>query len=462
MARYTNYYGDYKSKVTSAFDYAVNQAITSGVTYSQTTIKKHFGREFSLQYENNSGVIKEVTQKFLKKYDKKFDDRTQKSMGDTPALVNTQFILFLEKGTFCYVATGNKIGDTEERFLMSSNISTMDLYIYIFGKKMHKYANELDSIIQFYIKNDELGLFNVSAESSGRYGGMEDSSESLEIIYSNLATRSLDTMFFSHGEKDAITRHIQKFLDNEEFYKEKQILFKTGILLYGRPGTGKSSLVKALATTYNRSIVNINVGKLVNIDLNKLTSSINVDDTRRYIILLEDIDTLYLNRKDSEKKGDEGDENAPKMDKEDSIVTNKLLQFLDSNSSPTNVIFIATTNHKERLDEALLREGRFDLQIDCMNLDRESALEFGDSFRLEREIMEEILNEIDKEFDEKNSERIAAGGKGKKHPGYNQSKLQARILSRLTNKSLDHVESTICVDTDVTGSDGTEESEEEE
>lgn len=437
---------DYRRQMTNAMEMAIDGAINSGVTYTRSTLKKKFGKEFNLQYENNSGVIKEVVSKFIQKYDKKFNDHVQKSMVDTPCLINTQYIIFLEKGTYCYIASGNKIGNTEERFLMSNNISTMDLYIYIFGKKMYKYANELEKIIQYYLKNDELGLFNVSSESGGRYMG-EDVSESLEIIYSKLATRSLDTMFFSHGEKEAITSHIEKFLGNEEFYKEKQILFKTGILLYGKPGTGKSSLVKALATTYNRSIVNINVGKLVSIDLNKLTSSINVDDTRKYIILLEDIDTLFLNRKDSQVKGnDDDDDNTNKRDKEDNIIINKLLQFLDSNSSPTNVIFIATTNHKERLDEALLREGRFDLKVDCMNLDKNDAIKFGKSFRLDEANMLEIIDEIDKE-------NMA---KGKSGDGYNQSKLQARILSRLTNKTLDHIEKTICVDTDVTGNMGEE------
>ena len=427
--------------MTNAMEMEIESDINSGVTYTRSTLKKKFGKEFNLQYENNSGVIREVVTKFIKKYDKKFNDHVQKSMVDTPCLINTQYIIFLEKGTYCYIASGNKIGNTEERFLMSNNISTMDLYIYIFGKKMHKYANELEKIVQYYLKNDELGLFNVSSESGGGRYMSDDTSESLEIIYSKLATRSLDTMFFSHGEKEAITSHIEKFLGNEEFYKEKQILFKTGILLYGKPGTGKSSLIKALATTYNRSIVNINVGKLVSIDLNKLTSSINVDDTRKYIILLEDIDTLFLNRKDTGTKDSDDEDNTSKRDKDDNIIINKLLQFLDSNSSPTNVIFIATTNHKERLDEALLREGRFDLKVDCMNLNAEDAIKFGKSFRLDEVTMKEIIDEIDEE----NS------AKGKYGEGYNQSKLQARILSRLTNKTLDHIEQTICVDTDVTG-----------
>ena len=78
-------------------------------------------------------------------------------------------------------------------------------------------------------------------------------------------------------------------------YNKYGISPKLSILLYGEPGTGKSSLVKALATKYQRHIVSINMSNLNYINLNKLAQSINVD-SNKYIVLLEDIDTIFLNR----------------------------------------------------------------------------------------------------------------------------------------------------------------------
>ena len=191
--------------------------------------------------------------------------------------------------------------------------------------------------------------------------------------------------YFSNNEKEMVVEHINKFNKHRAFYESRQILYKTGILLYGDPGTGKSSFVKALATNYGRSIINIDIANLQAVDLTSLTQSIMVDDQKNYIVLFEDIDTLFLNRTDSDIQASER------------AVINKLLQFLDSNSSPTNVIFVATTNHIDRLDDALLREGRFDLKVEVQPLGREEALLFGKSFELSEETINTILNTMDAE-----------------------------------------------------------------
>ena len=73
------------------------------------------------------------------------------------------------------------------------------------------------------------------------------------------------------------------------------------------------------------------MGSFDRLDLNTLTSCINCD-TSKFIILLEDIDCLY-----------NLDRNSDGIDKDDKKVINKMLQFLDSNNSPRDVIFIATT-----------------------------------------------------------------------------------------------------------------------
>ena len=51
---------------------------------------------------------------------------------------------------------------------------------------------------------------------------------------------------------------------------------------------------------------------------------------------------------------------------------------MDSNTSPTDVIFIATTNHIERLDKAITREGRFDLKINVKGLLKNDVKKFMD------------------------------------------------------------------------------------
>ena len=372
-------------------------------------IKNKFGKEF-LFTQRDMNLIDHVTNKFIRRFDKKIDTRVTKTFwGFKNKLINVQYIIPVDKGTFIYVASGNKISNIKQRYMMDDTVSSFDLYLYIFGKKSKKYINLLNTILQKFMSKNELGIYIVDQEKYNT----QDQQESLEVIYSSMKPRYLETMFFSHGEKESICEHINKFLSNNSFYYEKQLLYKTGILLYGEPGTGKSSLVKALATTYERHIVSINMSNIKHINLNKLAQSINVDE-QKYIILLEDIDTVFLNRNDNN------------TDKEDREVINKLLQFLDSNTSPNNVIFIATTNHIERLDSALLREGRFDLKVEVKPLKLNDAMLFGKSFGLKEYAMNEIIDNIDKEFN--------------RNDLYNQSMLQTRILGKLENKSLEVIQ----------------------
>ena len=402
------------NNIGSVFNMYKNRALSAATEYAINGVKRTFGKEYLFIYGDNQLIIKEIIDKFIKKYDKNFERHVTKSNQDEPSIVNKQFIIPLRRDTFVYVATGNKIGQSEDRYLMSNSISSKDMYIYIFGKKANYIIRDFEKLTHDIYCSNDLGIFTVDANNRMSFGNEDPVSESLDVTYNDLAIRTLDTLFFSHGEKEKICNHIDKFNANKEFYESKQLLYKTGIMLFGEPGTGKSSLVKALASTYNRSIVNVNVSNLKYIDLVKLTQAINVDDVRDYIILLEDIDTLFLNREDD------------KSDKDDQAVINKLLQFLDSNTSPTNVIFIATTNHLERLDQALLREGRFDLKVEIKPLKDKESVEFGTSFTLSEDVSKDLIKSIHKEFPDR--ELI------------NQSLLQSRILSKIENRSVEESE----------------------
>lgn len=363
----------------------------------------------SYTFESNSGILDDVTMKFLKKHDKKFHKHTVQISSNTYRYKNIQVVLKLEFGTYCYIASGTSIAGAEKLMMLESGLRNTDLYLYIFGFNYNKYVEEIENIVESsFISKDSIGIFNVDIRRDSR-GTIND----LSITYKNITPRNEGTIFFSNNEKEDIIKHIDKFKSNERFYKDRQIIYKTGILLYGKPGTGKSSLAKLIASLYNRSIININVANFKDIDIATLTQSIDADTVRKYIILLEDIDTLYLNREDI------------MTDKDELAVTNKLLQFLDSNTSPNDVIFVATTNHIEKLDEALLREGRFDLKVNIQGLNENDALDFCRSFNLDDETSKEAIKEAlirRNDSADKNQKEI------------NQSLLQSIILSKIENK----------------------------
>lgn len=398
-------------RVRTTINSMLSRVQDAAIDYLTNTAKSALGKEYQfIKHRDGGNVIETITNKFIKKYDKQFEHHASLNSKNQGRLYNQMFITRLSEDTFMFVATGNKLGNIEERYFAYSEVDDTDMYIYIFGPGYKRFEKEIEHIIKRINNNRALGIYMIDSNSR-KYG--DEVKETLHILYSPMEPRNLETLYFSNNEAENVCNHIDRFNSNKEFYKQRQILYKTGILLYGEPGTGKSSFVKALATKYGRSIVNINVANLSSIDLNSLSQAINVDDQKSYIVLFEDIDTLFLNRTNDT------------IDKDDNNVVNKLLQFLDSNTSPTNVIFIATTNHIERLDDALLREGRFDLKIKVEPLNKLQAFEFGKSFMLDDDTIEELLDKIDNTSTE---ERIGV---------YNQSKLQAMFLSKIENKSLE-------------------------
>ena len=365
-------------------------------------VKTHFGKEFKL---HNCSNMKESIhlKEFLSKYDKNFDKHLN---GKT--LCDFTTICYLEAGTFMYIATGRMVPAKMDYAFM--NKETEDVYIYIFGHSAPKYWKELEDVMNKDSTKDKGGLiFNISKVSSGSYN----------ITSMDLHKRGFDKLYFSNGEIDAVKKHLDKFMETYEMYNSKQLSYKTGILLYGDPGTGKTSLAKAIASEYNRSICAITVSSIADIDFAELATMINNDIVDTYVVLFEDIDTIdnaLQTRRKSKKKNDDYDEDdeEEKPKKSRSDIMNALMQFLDGVNSPNNVIFVATTNYVDRLDEAFIRAGRFDLKIEVKPLNLKEAIEFAKSFELSDAEVEKALEEYSKTYPE---ERY-----------YNQAKLQGVII----------------------------------
>jgi len=136
-----------------------------------------------------------------------------------------------------------------------------------------------------------------------------------------------------------------------------------GYLLYGEPGTGKSSTIHAIAGELGLEIYDISLSN-PNIDDHNLARMIS-DTPARCILLLEDLDCAFPHsREDDSDDENEQDPNMPGPVLAKSKVTlSGLLNVLDSISSEEGRVTFATTNHIENLDPALIRPGRMDVKI---------------------------------------------------------------------------------------------------
>lgn len=370
-------------------------------------VKNYFGTEFTFTEKDSIPVIK-----WLAAHDPKFkthidnpqvlNDGVSKQALDMVSISNQEFFIILDEGTFAHISAQDKYHSYSSSNIIFSNddngrgtdrTGIYRMHIYIFGRYMRKYASELSKSTKVNIDN-MCQYIVMGGEHKNEY----------TITAKELNLRPIDSLFFDDNVKETVTNHIDKWLDNEQLYHDRSLLFKTGILLEGPAGTGKSSLVTALATKYNMEIVNINMPSFRNIDIDRVIDSINADNNK-YIVLLEEIDCVF-------GKGKRDDNQA---DKDDKMYISDLLQFIDSSKSPNNVIFIATTNHPEMLDEALIRKGRFDLTVNVGPLYKESkVIDMCKSFDLEQDQINDILENITYPIP--------------------QSSLQYEILKRIENK----------------------------
>lgn len=241
-----------------------------------------------------------------------------------------------------------------------------EISVFLIGIHAYKLRDEInDYINKTEIDNDRS---YIEVKRGSNFGGYNSS-------YINKRDFS---SIFCH-DKDLIINHLDRYPNNESLYKSHGLTHKTGILLYGEPGTGKSSIAKVIASYLNYDIISTDISASKALELRtKLENLIKP----KSVILFEDIDCVMdVNRKSD---NDSSDEKKAKL--------GVLLNFLDGIDSPNNVVFVATTNHIEDLDPALIREGRFDLKIEMKKLDEELAIDMCNSFDVD---CDDILEDVE-------------------------------------------------------------------
>ncbi|KAF0914467.1 hypothetical protein E2562_028950 [Oryza meyeriana var. granulata] len=181
------------------------------------------------------------------------------------------------------------------------------------------------------------------------------------------------TLAMDPSRKQEILDDLDMFRDGKDYYAKVGKPWKRGYLLFGPPGTGKSTMIAAMANFLDYDVYDL---ELTAVKSNTELRRLFIETTGKSIIVIEDIDCsidLTGKRKKKKKKVKVSDKKKMMMppwardeDEEKKVTLSGLLNFIDGlwSAHGGERIIIFTTNHKEKLDPALIRRGRMDMHIE--------------------------------------------------------------------------------------------------
>ena len=282
-------------------------------------------------------------------------------------------------------------------------------------KYMYERNNKLDNL-KYYFDEHHVSLMK------NRNNEIKYSSAPNELTFTMTqfnTNKSLKNVFGNHLQ--VIKERMDLFTNNPEWYSEKGIPYTLGILLHGPPGTGKTSIIKAIAKDTNRHIFNIKLHsdttktQLYNLFFNETIKVVKNGKAEIFTIplderiyVLEDVDCdndllldrQYKTKKDTSKdttnwkhnyehsfearyepfnpntidyanfQSTQPNKQTPIMnntdipeDTSEQLTLSFILNILDGILETPGRILIMTSNYPEKLDKALIRPGRIDINL---------------------------------------------------------------------------------------------------
>lgn len=169
------------------------------------------------------------------------------------------------------------------------------------------------------------------------------------------APRPLSSVILADDLVGELERDVAAFLAARDWYAERGIPWRRGYLLHGPPGGGKTSIVQALACHFGLTVHVLSpAAEESDESLRRRVFAV----PERSILLIEDVDSVFVGRdKQAAAPRADGSTEPPPP----GVTFSGLLNALDGVAAGEGVISVLTTNHRDRLDPALIRPGRVDV-----------------------------------------------------------------------------------------------------
>ena len=320
-------------------EYAIRCMVAKLITpyYKKNVVE---GEKNKYRNFNRSGVREKHKRRQIRKYN----------------IIGSNFLVPWKRvpGLFVYITIAREFNKS------SGEMDTLYTITFI-GRKHCEVSNAFENrylriLLELNNTNDELSVVDHGARGV--------------CIQRFMPYRDIDSVFIDQAIKKTLINALRRFEHpkTRNLYDEIQEPYHFNILLHGTPGTGKNSLIFALASYFNRNIERVQTSFFSDESgsgyvLISLSNELNL--ITQSVVVFDEIDLVVKNRE------------LETLSTCDKTNLSMVLQYLDEVADGN--IVICCTNHKDRLDPALIRKGRINLEIELRDWNKallEEALSY--------------------------------------------------------------------------------------
>jgi hypothetical protein len=196
-------------------------------------------------------------------------------------------------------------------------------------------------LAQWAMLNEHTYLPTGETSAKLRPGVYEIAQTDSGVVFQEIPVKTEGLIRFPQSNSETVIEDIQKFWQREHLFREFNLTYKRGILVYGPPGSGKSCTLQFLcADVIARGgiVVKFNHPYLFSQGMRKMR---DIEPETPVVGLMEDLDSLLEHHSETE-----------------------VLNILDGIDSIDRIVFLASTNYPERLGGRIVnRPSRFDKRV---------------------------------------------------------------------------------------------------
>ena len=260
---------------------------------------------------------------------------------------------------------------------LNKNINTMDLDIMYINNPKPNYLVEIFNKVIFYLIIFMVFRTILSYLTGALVEGVHQATDTgtpFRLIKpddpKNKVMTKLSDIAGYQDTKDEVQEYIE-YLKSRDKYIKMNAKLPRGLLLVGKPGSGKTLLAKAMAGESGVSFIHCSGSdfndRFIGMGSNRVGQLFKLArENSPSIIFIDEIDSIGASREGS----------SYGVSHEHNVTLNKLLVEMDGFFDNDNILVIASTNRHKSLDSALTRSGRFDrkLVIDLPNISERQGI----------------------------------------------------------------------------------------